>query len=245
MPPKKNWFETWFGSPYYKLLYQHRDGLEAEEFVERLLAYLEPVPGARMLDIACGEGRFAIQLAARGYEVTGIDISEKSIEAAKAHEKSNLEFLVHDMRHPLRTDYYDYAFNFFTSFGYFDHLDDHLQAARAFSQALKKQGLLIIDYLNRENVLTNLVKKETVVRGDHQFDIERGLQGNQIVKTIRFVDQQGVPRKFMERVAAFSMADFIRIFKDAGLKPVANFGDYQLRPYDPVDSPRMISIFKK
>lgn len=245
MSPRKDWFKTWFGSPYYKLLYQHRDDLEAEAFVQRLLDYLQPVPGSRMLDIACGEGRFAVHLAARGYEVVGIDLSEETIERARWEEKENLRFFVHDMRLPFYTDYFDYAFNFFTSFGYFNSIDDHLQAARSFAQGLKMQGLLVIDYLNRDNVLANLVKKETVIRGDYQFDIERGLEGDHIVKTIRFMDGQGIPRRFVERVAAFSMADFIRIFRQAGLKPVANFGDYQLGGYDPIHSPRMISIFKK
>lgn len=245
MSPKKDWFKTWFGSPYYKLLYQHRDDVEAEAFVQRLLDYLQPSPGARMLDIACGEGRFAVQLANRGYDVVGIDISEETIERAKREERKNLRFFIHDMRLPFYSDYFDYAFNFFTSFGYFDQIEDHHQAAQSFAQELKKHGLLIIDYLNRDNVLANLVKKETIVRGDYQFDIERGLEGNHILKTIRFIDGQGTPRKFVERVAAFSMADFIHIFRQAGLKPVTNFGDYQLNAYDPVHSPRMISVFKK
>ena len=116
-----DWYKNWFGSPFYKILYQNRDELEAREFVENLRAYLQPPPGCAMLDIACGEGRFARQLAEHGFDVTGIDISHESIEVAKAFETDNLQFFMQDMRFPFYINYFDYAFNFFTSFGYFAH----------------------------------------------------------------------------------------------------------------------------
>src|ERR1700761_2297077 len=119
-----DWFENWFGSPFYKILYQNRDELEAQAFVETLIDYLQPFPGSRMLDIACGEGRYAVQLAEKNYDVTGIDISRISIEKAKAYEDEHLHFFVQDMRFPFYINYFDYAFNFFTSFGYFTHTRD-------------------------------------------------------------------------------------------------------------------------
>ena len=112
-----DWFEQWFGSPYYRILYQHRDEAEAEKFISNLLATLNPEKGASMLDIACGEGRYAIHLADLGYDVTGIDLSVRNIEVAKMHEHEHLHFLVQDMRFIFYTNFFDYAFNFFTSFG--------------------------------------------------------------------------------------------------------------------------------
>ena len=240
-----DWFENWFGSPYYRILYQNRDELEAQEFVESLLHYLQPPPGAAMLDIACGEGRYARQLAEHGYRVTGIDISQSSIAIAKAYETANLEFFVHDMRLPFITNYFDYAFNFFTSFGYFAHDRDHDLAARAFSGALRKEGILVIDYLNRDYVLANLVAEETIYRGSYTFHVSRRLERNHFLKDIRFADADGKQRHFTESVAAFSQSDFTRMMRAAGMSAVATFGDYQLNPYHPVDSPRLIMIFKK
>ncbi|RYD59057.1 MAG: class I SAM-dependent methyltransferase [Sphingobacteriales bacterium] len=241
----KDWFESWFGSPYYKILYQNRDELEAQEFVETLLKHLNPLSGSRMVDIACGEGRFAIQLAEHGFDVTGIDLSHHSIEKAKAAEDDSLHFYVHDMRFPFYINYFDYAFNFFTSFGYFAHDRDHVMAAKSFAGALKKDGLLIIDYLNRDYVLQNLVPEETVQRGSYTFQINRSLERNHIIKKICFADADNKQRCYTESVAAFSLADFIAIFKKAKLSLVGTFGDYQLNSYHPTDSPRMIMIFKK
>lgn len=240
-----DWFESWFGSPYYKILYQHRDELEAQEFVENLINYLQPLPKSEMLDIACGEGRFAVQLQEHGYEVTGIDLSHHSIEVAKKYENEHLQFFVHDMRFPFYINYFDYAFNFFTSFGYFAHDRDHLMAAKSFAAALKKNGLLVIDYLNRENVLESLVPEEIVERGNYTFDIQRKLERGHFLKEISFKDTEGRSKHFTESVAAFTLSDFIQMFKQVKLSLVATFGDYKLNPYHPYDSPRMIMIFKK
>jgi SAM-dependent methyltransferase len=245
MTEKNDWFRDWFGSPYYRILYRNRDEQEARAFVARLCAHLEPRPGARMLDIACGEGRFAVQLAALGFDVTGIDLSHESIEKAKAQEHEHLQFFVHDMRFPFYINYFDYAFNFFTSFGYFTSDRDHLMAAKAFAAALKPGGTLVIDYLNREQSLRQLVPEETVQRGSYHFQISRRLERNHFIKDIRFTDADGRERHYMESVAAFAPEDFQRIFNAAGLEITETFGDYMLQPFDPEVSPRLIMILKK
>lgn len=240
-----DWFETWFGSPYYKILYANRDELEAQAFVEKLIAYLEPLKGSTMLDIACGEGRFAKQLAEHDYDVTGIDLSNLSIEKAKVYEDENLHFFVHDMRFPFYINYFDYAFNFFTSFGYFARDRDHIMAAKSFASALRKNGILVIDYLNKDYTLDNLLEDDTVIRGNYTFNIKKKLENNHFVKEISFTDNENKTRHFRESVAAFTLANFVKMFKETKLSLVGTFGDYYLNAYHPTDSPRMIMIFKK
>lgn len=240
-----DWFETWFGSPYYRILYRNRDLLEAQGFVDNLINYLQPLPESTMLDIACGEGRYAVQLAAKHFDVTGIDLSYASIRKAKQYEKDNLHFFVHDMRYPFYINFFDFAFNFFTSFGYFASERDHLLAAKSFAKGLKKGGLLTIDYLNREYSLERQIPKETILRGNYEFYVERRLEDNYFKKDIRFRDINKNLRHYTESVAAFTLADFIRIFRKAGMSLIATFGDYELNSYHPVDTPRMIMIFKK
>ncbi|MBS1782983.1 MAG: class I SAM-dependent methyltransferase [Bacteroidetes bacterium] len=240
-----DWFERWFGSEYYQILYRHRDELEAKAFVHHLINYLQPLPLSSMLDIACGEGRHSKELADLGFDVVGIDLSATSIQKAKQSEEENLQFFVHDMRYPFYTNYFDYAFNFFTSFGYFATQHDHQLAAKSFARGLKKGGILVIDYLNREYALQLLKESETVMRDDFEFLIKRRLEGNHFVKDIFFYDQENMQRHYTESVAAFTLADFIRMFKAADLSLIANFGDYELNTYHPLDSPRMIMVFKK
>ncbi|HCY89433.1 MAG TPA: class I SAM-dependent methyltransferase, partial [Chitinophagaceae bacterium] len=82
----QTWFEEWFDTPYYHELYAGRDSQEASAFVDQLIQYLKPAPGSVMLDVACGTGRHAIELADKGFDVTGIDLSQQSIEQALAHQ---------------------------------------------------------------------------------------------------------------------------------------------------------------
>ena len=237
--------EDWFGSPFYKLLYQNRDEQEAQGFIENLLRYLHPPQGCKMLDIACGDGRFAIQLAGDGFDVTGIDISLASIERALIHEQDNLHFLVQDMRFVFYINYFDFAFNFFTSFGYFKYNRDHKLAAKSFAASLKQGGTLVIDYLNVGYVSPRLLPESTVIRGEYTFNIKKRLEGNHIIKEINFTDAANEEKHFTERVAAFNLSDFTGMFNDAGMALEHTFGDYQLNPYNEVESPRMIMVFKK
>lgn len=242
---KKDWYENWFCSPYYRLLYCDRNEQEAEHFVETLVAHLQPAHGSRMLDIACGTGRYANQLAELGHHVTGIDLSYASILRAKEQDNDNLHFYVHDMRMPFYINYFDYAFNFFTSFGYFASDRDNVMAAKAFAKGLKPGGQLVVDYLNAPYVLDNMKAEDTVERGNITFHIQKRLSGKHIIKDIRFKDEHGGDRHFAERVAAFTKDDFISIFEQAGMKLEETYGDYSLGDYTPASSKRLIMIFKK
>jgi 2-polyprenyl-3-methyl-5-hydroxy-6-metoxy-1,4-benzoquinol methylase len=110
------WFKNWFDTTYYHELYKNRDTSEASLFIDKLVKKLNPTTDSKMLDIGCGKGRHAIQLANLGFDVTGIDLSQASIEEALKQEKDNLHFYQHDMRDIFWINYFDYAFNFFTSF---------------------------------------------------------------------------------------------------------------------------------
>jgi len=89
----QQWFKDWFNSHYYHLLYQNRDEQEALDFIQKLIAHLNPMPAAKMLDVACGKGRHSKALADYGFDVTGIDLSEESIAEAKEQEADNLHFI--------------------------------------------------------------------------------------------------------------------------------------------------------
>ncbi|MBW8050360.1 MAG: methyltransferase domain-containing protein [Cytophagales bacterium] len=82
------WYNKWFNSPYYHLLYKHRDEDEAKLFIDNLEDYLQLKPGDKILDMPCGRGRHAVYLNKKGYDVTGIDLSEENIKYATSPPKS-------------------------------------------------------------------------------------------------------------------------------------------------------------
>lgn len=241
-----SWYKSWFNSPYYHLLYADRNDEEAALFIDNLADHLKPVPGSRMLDIACGSGRHARQLATRGFRVTGIDLSENSIAEAEKHQSENLRFFVHDMRRLFWINYFDYAFSFFTSFGYFETLNEHHRAIRMMHGALKEKGLLVFDYFNATQAENNLLPFSEKKIGPVHFEIRKKSDEHHIVKDITIHDEtEKKTSRFSERVAKFSKDNLVEILSSHGLKTKEIFGDYQLAGFDAVRSPRVIIIAEK
>src|SRR5678816_3961427 len=97
---KAEWFSTWFDSPDYHRLYADRDDTEAAGLTDALIEQLRPRQGSRLLDLGCGAGRHARHLASKGYDITGIDLSARSIAEARKAERPHLRFRRQDMRVP-------------------------------------------------------------------------------------------------------------------------------------------------
>lgn len=245
--PDKSWYKDWFNSHYYHLLYQHRDEEEAMTFINTLISYLKPAAGAAMLDVACGKGRHSKALADMGFDVTGIDLSEASITEAKADENEHLHFYQHDMRLPFWVNYYDYAFNFFTSFGYFRTRREHDNAIRTVAQSLKHEGLFVIDYLNVHYAEDRLEKSFVTTIEDVAFHITKWHDEEHFFKQIQITDAANKTPKhlYTERVAKFSLGDFTEMLAYQNMQVQEVFGDYHLGRYDLRKSPRMIIVAKK
>lgn len=241
--PRK-WFQNWFNSPYYHILYQQRDHAEAEFFIDNLCKYINPAPHARLLDIACGRGRHSIYFNSKGFDVTGIDLSIASIQYAKAYENAHLHFYVHDMRYLFYVNYFDIALNLFTSFGYFETDQEHIKALKNFNKALKPGGLLVLDFFNSCKVIDKLIPEMHKAVGGIDFNIHKKITNCKIIKSIDFTDQNK-PYSYKEEVMAYGMNDFKVFFEQSGFEIVHCFGNYNLEEFDRDNSDRLIFICKK
>lgn len=240
------WFKDWFNSPYYYQLYFKHDKTEATAFIHNLLKYLDPLQGSLMLDIGCGKGRHSVQLASKGFDVTGIDLSERSIGIAKKRENDLLHFYVHDMRLPFFINYFDYAFNFFTSFGYFDTQRENNNAIRTIAQSLKPNGTFVIDYLNVHYAENHLKSQSSIKINDVDYHISRWYDERFFYKKIEVDDKKsGHFLQYHEKVAKFSLGDFIEMLSFQQMQVQEVFGDYAFSPYSVNNSPRTILIARK
>lgn len=230
MPEEKQWFEAWFDTPYYHILYKNRNQLEAETFIDNLFVKLQMQPGQKVLDLACGKGRHSIYLNKKGLDVVGADLSEENIRHASRYENANLHFKVHDMRKVIREAHYDYILNMFTSFGYFDSHEENLQTLHSVHSGLKHGGEFLIDFLNVNPILAHLNESEFKHIDGIDFEIQREHRDGFIFKHISFEDQ-GKKYDFTERVMAITRSDFETYFRQVGLEVVAVFGDYELKDY--------------
>jgi cyclopropane fatty-acyl-phospholipid synthase-like methyltransferase len=239
-----DWFETWFDTTYYHTLYKHRDDEEAQRFISNLLNYLKLPNGSKCLDLACGKGRHSLFLNKNNLNVTGLDLSENSIESAKSMENDTLKFDVHDMREVYQDEKFDAIFNLFTSFGYFDSNEDNLKVLNSVHKMLKENAVLVIDFMNAKKTIANLVESERKEIDGITFKLKRSFDGLHIHKNIQFNDDNR-DFNFNERVQALTKEDFERLLEKSGFKIEKIFGDFNLNPFDEVNSNRLIIIAKK
>ncbi|MBI2269690.1 MAG: class I SAM-dependent methyltransferase [Bacteroidetes bacterium] len=241
---QQEWFCNWFNTPYYHILYKNRNTNEAEIFIDNLLTKIDLPPNARIVDVACGKGRHAIYLNKKGFDVTGIDISEESIKHARVFENDTLHFSVHDMRKTFITNYFDAALNLFTSIGYFKTEHENGLAIRSMHSALKKKGKVVIDFFNAVTAMKNIVENEEKTIDGIAFKIKKQLAGKTLVKHIEF-DTNGKHFQFSEEVLMLTLSDFEKHFSSIGFKTLNLFGDYSLNTFRTEQSERLIIVGEK
>lgn len=236
------WFSSWFDTPFYHILYKDRNDAEAHAFMDTLTDYLNIPVGGTILDLACGKGRHSLYLNKIGYDVTGVDLSENSIDFAKQFENHRLHFKVHNMCTPYPKQF-DAVFNLFTSFGYFENDADNLKTIASIKAELNEFGFGVIDFMNSEFIIDNLVPKETKTVDGIDFYLKRFVENGYIIKDISF-DADGKHYNFQERVRAFTLADFESLFEQADVHLLDIFGDYKLHKFHAKTSERLVMIFK-
>ena len=236
------WFEEWFDTRFYHVLYQHRDDQEAQLFIDALFESLRPQPDWHILDLACGRGRHARYIQKKGVEVTGLDLADSNIEYASQFLENKLHFRVADMREDYGENKFDLILNLFTSFGYFDTWEDNLRALKQVKHALKPGGFFLIDFLNVNMVKDQLIPNEEVNVEGYVFYISRSIGDGRILKKIDLVEPDGTEHHFKEEVWALGQNDFEALFRQSGLELVDSFGSYKMTKFDPHKSERLILL---
>ena len=239
----KEWFKDWFNTAYYHTLYKHRDESEAHSFIDHLCAFLKIEKGSKILDLACGKGRHALHLAKKGYQTTGVDLSEESISKAKEHTIENAHFEVHDMRETFIEKEFDYVFNLFTSFGYFEADEENLKVLKAAAANLKSEGIFVLDFLNVRKVIPNLIANEEKTIDGINFIINRTFNGKQIIKEI-LVNDGHQKHQFKEAVSALDLVALKKMANNSGLHIIGVFGDYKLQNFNIQNSDRLILLMQ-
>ena len=236
------WFQDWFDTKYYHILYQDRNDEEAQFFMRNLTSFLALKKGSKLLDLPCGKGRHSIYLNSLGFNVTGADLSKNSIKHAKNFENDTLSFEVHDMREPFKTKF-NAILNLFTSFGYFDQDKMNIEVLKNLKNGLSKDGVLVIDFMNVNHVKKHLVEEEIILKNEIEFHINRSIENGFIKKDIRFA-ADNIKHHHSEYVRFLSLDTFKRYIEDANLKLKHTFGDYNLNSFNIENSNRLILVLE-
>ena len=248
--PASDWYKTAFRYDYLRV-YPHRNDEEARRQVDFLLECLDIAPPCDVLDLGCGDGRHSLELTRRGYRVTGLDLSGELLERARrrtAEEGLDITFIQGDMRDPPGTSAFDLVVNFFTSFGYFREDEENARVLEAISRSLRPGGWFLMDYLNREYVISTLVPADSRTLGGMEVEQRRWITGDptaagdhvRINKHVR-IREEGTERSYDESVRMYTLEELDAMMDRAALKVTQTYGDFDGSPVGN-DTPRNILI---
>jgi len=243
-----DWHEALFDQAYYEFAFQKRDPertLSEVDFIEDVLGLKG---GGHILDLCCGPGRHSLELARRGYDVTGLDRTslylKKAREQAK-REKLKARFRKGDMRRiPFRKEF-DAVINIFTSFGYFKKESDNQKVLEGAARTLKPGGLFLIDVINRDFLVKNRLRQGWdeangwLQLSSTQIDWERSRSLS------RWILIKGKRREEIDlSLRIYSPHEMIAMLKSAGLRMKQMFGGFDMSPVSP-DANRLIVLARK
>jgi len=150
--PRTEWWKSFYTGLWLDVLRQSKteEQTRAEaDFVEK---GLQLTPQAKVLDVPCGAGRLSLELASRGYHVTGVDFTLPSLDDARrkaTQQQLEIAWEHRDMRDLPWQEKFDGAFCFGGSFGYFDE-EGNADFLRAVSRTLKPGAKFLVDVIITE-----------------------------------------------------------------------------------------------
>ncbi len=233
MEVPKDWYDGFFEDDWLDEVALNADAVWSDRQTNFLVEKLELETSERVLDLACGHGRVALPLAERGLDVTGVDLSLRSIELARAAADSqglNVAFVRSDMREIDFDADFDAAYSLYTSFGYFEEESENQRVLDAVWRALRPGGRFLIDVLNPTGLAARYqtrmwdeLDSGTTFLQQHEFDVIEGR--NKAVWT--FVRGDGSRSELVHSLRVYAPWELARMLEAAGLAVVQGWGDFE------------------
>ncbi len=241
---RRPWFETIFDERYPEL-FATLEG-NAEDEVEEIVRLLALPPGASVEDLGCGRGRHAIPRAQRGYEVTGVDLSDKMLRLARSRSEKDgvrVEWVREDMRTFCRPGAFDACLSLFTSFGYFSDRENQAVLDNA-GRSLKAGGRLLLDLRNAGKGLARLQdldETREIPAGTLRMSIryDRATQRARAEHVLTRRDGIRIASAFDVRI--YSNKELADMIGRAGMRVAGVYGSLAGGPFEE-SSPRMVLL---
>jgi SAM-dependent methyltransferase len=223
-----DWWESLFDADYVAAWTAAGAFDRTAEEVEGVIGLIGLPAGARLLDIPCGFGRIAGPLHARGYRVTGADLSADQLRLA-AERNPGPSYVRADMRRPPAGPY-DAVLNLFTSFGYFAEGADDLAALSAWRAALRPAGLLVMTLMHRDRLA--YLEAEAASRPEEAREVEVSGAIDWVRGIHRVTVRHGTWRRTYS-IRTYTVTELVRLLTEAGFVGIEAFGGFDRSPVSP------------
>jgi SAM-dependent methyltransferase len=213
-------------------------------FIEKSLSIQR---GGVVLDLGCGSGQHAVELASRGYNVVGYDLSLTMLAMAadEAQERGQkINFLQGDMREMAFEEMFDGVFSWSTSFGFFDE-EKNVSVIQRVHRSLRQGGMFLLDLVNRDYICSRLPSLSWF-EGDGCVCIDDA-QFNSITSRLRvkrtIMIEDGTSREAEYSVRLYSLHEIGKILHESGFKVVEVSGHpASVGAFFDAESPRVITL---
>ena len=229
------WFETEaFWEKTYPLMFPESRFAETPREIDELVALVAGEP-KDALDLCCGPGRASVELARKGMNVTGVDLSAFMLEKARtraAAAGATVEWVRSDMREFLRPGAFDLALSLFTSFGYFESREDNLKVLTNVRRSLRPGGAFVMQLMNKER-LARVFAPVAVMENGEKMLVERRrvLPGWSRLENTWYVIGGGRYETFTLRHWIYSGEELGSLLVQAGFASVSLYGSFTGAPF--------------
>ena len=210
---------------------------EASGEVDSIIALAGFTKG-RILDLCCGPGRHSVELAKRGYSVTGVDYSpfllERARERSEGIDGPQPEFVREEMKSFVREGAYDLALSIFTSFGYYEDDEYNRTVLANVRQSLKDGGTFVLETMGKENLAKIFTSSnaEWSENGALLAYTRKIVADWTRIENVWTLISEGQVRSFDVKHWLYSGTELRSMMLEAGFHEVALYGALDGRPYD-------------
>ena len=212
---------------------------------------LELEAGARVLDLCCGPGRHSVPLAQHGFDVTGLDLNPAYLELARQAAETahvSLQIVTADMCEIPFHNYFDAIVNMYSSFGYLETETEDARVLESAAKALKPDGRLLLDMLNREWAVANYIQNDWHSGEDGTLYVERrelDLATSRMHVRFTIVGHNGTRRESVgHNIRLYTLTEMTRLLERAGMRVSGVFGGFDGEAYA-INTRRMILCARK
>ena len=237
MQQTKPWHEDdAFWETWGPIMFSQQRLADATSEVDKIIQLLAITPGAYILDLCCGVGRHSLELARRGFHVTGVDRTRRYLNQARKQankEGLDVEFVRNDMRTFRRPESFDAVISMYTSFGYFEEADDDHRVVTNVYNSLKAGGAFIIETHGKETLARIFLERNWV-----EEDGVLWLQERKVSQNWGWIWNRWIMFKGNERTEGeishrlYAGTEMVTLLTGCGFSRVDIYGNLDGNPYD-------------